>query len=311
MATKKQAGTVDAASLAVIALGTALVAGSIAYSSLRDHAVSADGESANVAASDASGDTSASTPEDFEKRDRAVRGRLFTDTTPETDSGPTSAEAKVAEVLRSGDGASVIRSGPAGASSAIEELKATMLSKDMLTPEALLKNPLRMGVEKREPFVLPEGADPLDPKVYGWEKDDDGHWIISYSDLSLENIDTDVLLDMLIYPDEYDEDEVKFPDRVLALDGEKVAITGYMIATVWEDKRVRNFMLVRDLMACCFGGNPEPDEWIDVTMEDEGAPYIQFIPVTTRGTFHIQGLADDAGYATGAFRMDAIDTREE
>lgn len=180
-----------------------------------------------------------------------------------------------------------------------------------LTPEALAANPLVIGVEEREPFVLAEGADPLDPNSYDWEKDDDGYWIISYYDLSLDGIDSEALLDALVYPEEYEDEDLVFPDRIRALHGQKVALTGYMIAAAWKKDRVTNFMLVRDLLACCYGGSPEPDEWVDVHMEGRGSHSYQFVPVVTRGVFHLQGVADDAGYATGAFRIDGHDTREE
>ncbi len=231
-------------------------------------------------------------------------GRLFTDVTTPEDAAPTAAEVAAMTKPPKFDM-------PGGGQSAALAEFAKNVDPSMLTPEALAKNPLVMGVKKRAPFVLPEGADPHDPSVYGWDKDDEGHWIISYSDLSLESMDTEVLLDALIYPDEYEDGEIEFPDRIQALDGEKVALTGYMIPMVWEDSAVRNYMLVRDLMACCFGGNPEPDEWVDCTMEGKGCTYIQFIPVTTQGTFHIQGLSDAAGYATGAFRMDATSAVKE
>ena len=237
----------------------------------------------------------------------APQGRSFLDAGP-ADGEPvvTTAEARLASGELDGG---AIRSG-GGRPSGIGDL-AQSVDPSLLTPEALANNPLVIGTEKREPFVLPDGADPLDPTVYGWEKDEDGHWIISWSDLSLEGIDKDLLLDALVYPEEYEDEEIPFPDRIKALDGERIALTGYMIAVTWNDDRVKNFMLVRDLMACCFGGSPEPDEWIDVTMEGKGSPYIQFVPVVTRGTFHIQGLSDAAGYATGAFRMEGVDTREE
>lgn len=180
-----------------------------------------------------------------------------------------------------------------------------------LTPEALAANPLVIGVEEREPFQLAEGADPLDPNSYDWEKDDDGYWIISYYDLSLDGVDSEALLDALVYPEEYEGEELVFPDRIRALDGEKVALTGYMIAMRWTKDRVSNFMLVRDLLACCYGGSPEPDEWVDVHMEGRGSHSYQYVPVVTRGVFRLQGVADDAGYATGAFRIDGHDTREE
>ena len=181
----------------------------------------------------------------------------------------------------------------------------------LLTPEALAENPLRIGTEPREPFQLAEGADPLDPASYDWARDDDGYWIIGYGDLSLEEADKDLLLDALVYPDEYEGEEIRFPDRIRALDGEKVALTGYMIPLRWDENRVPHFMLVRDLLQCCFGGAPEPDEWVDVNMVGEGTTYWAYVPVVVRGTFKLSGQSDEAGYATGAFAIDAVDAREE
>lgn len=228
------------------------------------------------------------------------QGRSFLDATSPGPTGPTTAALKAAA------------SGVAPKGPKIPGLAGFTPDPSRLTPEALAKNPLVMGVEKRDAFVLPEGADPLDPKSYGWDKDEEGHWIINYGDLSLEDVDKEMLLDALVYPEEYEDEDIHFPDRIRALDGEKVALTGYMIASEWEKKYVRSFMLVRDLMACCFGGDPEADEWIDVMMVGEkGAPYIQYVPATTRGIFRIQGVADEAGYATGAFQMEATDVTEE
>ena len=251
--------------------------------------------------------SAAARSDDGDAAPAAPQGRSFLDAGFADDEPVlTTAEVRLASGELDSD---AIRSG-GGRPSGIGDL-ARSIDPSLLTPEALANNPLVIGTEKREPFALPEDANPLDPAVYGWEKDEDGHWIISWSDLSLEGIDKDLLLDALVYPEEYEDEEVPFPDRIKALDGEKIALTGYMIAVTWNDDRVKNFMLVRDLMACCFGGSPEPDEWVDVTMEGKGSPYIQFVPVVTRGTFHIQGLSDAAGYATGAFRLQGVDTREE
>ena len=38
--------------------------------------------------------------------------------------------------------------------------------------------------------------------------------------LALEEADKDLLLDALVYPDEYEGEEIRFPDRIRALDGE-------------------------------------------------------------------------------------------
>ncbi|MEM9381120.1 MAG: DUF3299 domain-containing protein [Planctomycetota bacterium] len=223
-----------------------------------------------------------------------VRGRAFTDTSP------------IDPTLR----ATEIDVGAAGMPTGLGGLVGSV-DPSRLTPEALAENPLVIGTTKPAPFRLADGADPLDPTSYGWGKDDDGHWIISYADLSLAATDKELLLDALVYPDEYEGEEIHFPDRIRALDGEKVALTGYMIPLRWDSNRVPHFMLVRDLLACCFGGAPEPDEWVDVHTVDKGTTYWAFVPVVVRGTFRLAGQSDEAGYATGAFAIDATDAREE
>ena len=136
----------------------------------------------------------------------------------------------------------------------------------------------------------------------------DGPTKVHFNDLSLDELDDielEDLLDALLYPDEYEDEERIFPAKIQGLDKQAVALRGYMIPVQWEDTKVLEFMLVRDLLACCFGGVPQPDEWVSVKMpEGEGAEYFSFIPVIVYGTFHIAALEDEAGYAAGCFRMD-------
>ncbi|MFT7678080.1 MAG: hypothetical protein ACI8QC_002066 [Planctomycetota bacterium] len=140
------------------------------------------------------------------------------------------------------------------------------------------------------------------------EPDAEGSIKLHFNDLSLDELDDiqlEDLLDALLYPDEYEDAERIFPDQIQRLDKQEVALKGYMIPVNWDDKLVTEFMLVRDLLACCFGGAPQPDEWVSVTMpEGEGAEYFTFLPVIVHGTFHISALEDEAGYAAGCFRMD-------
>ena len=230
--------------------------------------------------------------------DAEVKGRAFLDV-----SEPSEGEMSTAE-------ASVRARAAARTPTGLDGL-AGSIDPTMLTPEALAENPLRIGTVPREPFQLADGADPLDPASYDWAKDEDGHWIVGYGDLSLAEADKDLLLDALVYPEEYEGEDIRFPDRIRALDGQKVALTGYMIPLRWDENRVPHFMLVRDLLQCCFGGSPEPDEWVDVNMVGEGTTYWAYVPVVVRGTFRLAGQSDEAGYATGAFSIDATDAREE
>lgn len=164
----------------------------------------------------------------------------------------------------------------------------------------------------------PEGAssDPAaasdDPLVaHGWTRDRDGYIQISYLDLVLDGLDQELLVEKLLYPEDYEDVELDWPARVRALDGQKVALTGYMLPLLWKDTTVPHFMLVRDLMACCFGGAPKPDEWTDVKMDGEGAGYWSYVPVITRGIFRLAGIADEAGYAAGAYSIEGHDVRRE
>ncbi len=103
----------------------------------------------------------------------------------------------------------------------------------------------------------------------------------------------------LLYPEDYEDEAIDWPEPIKALDGQRVALTGYMLPLLWKDTRVPFVMLVRDLMSCCFGGSPKPDEWCDMGMQGERAGYLSFVPVIARGVFRLMGIADEAGCAAG------------
>ncbi len=71
--------------------------------------------------------------------------------------------------------------------------------------------------------------------------------------------------------DVFDEERIKkglnrIPGSVMALDGRKVAITGYMLPMDEFQGRVTKFLLLSNTMACCFGMSPNINEWIEVEM---------------------------------------------
>jgi hypothetical protein len=159
---------------------------------------------------------------------------------------------------------------------------------------------------------LAEGGAPQDPcELYGWVRDRDGYIVINFLDLVLDGHDQELLVEKLLYPEDYEDLDIEWPARIRALDGQKVALTGYMIAIRWEDTTVPEFMLVRDLMSCCFGGAPKPDEWCNVVMDGEGAGFWSYVPVIARGIFRLAGIADEAGYAAGAYSLEGHDVRRE
>ena len=136
----------------------------------------------------------------------------------------------------------------------------------------------------------------------------DGHLEVRFRHLSLDDLDDEAYESVM---DDLMRGEERFPEGVAALDGERVEIVGYMIPEEWQRREVTEFMLVRDLLACCFGGAPQPDEWIHVSMEEgRGSPYFPFVAVSVTGTLRIEGIDDGAGYAAGCFRIEGTATEE-
>lgn len=131
----------------------------------------------------------------------------------------------------------------------------------------------------------------------------DGVTPITWSVLNMQDLAMEDILDALLYPDEYEDGEFVMPERIQQHHGQKISIVGYMIPIEWKKKVVPEFMLVRDLMGCCFGGAPQPDEWISVRMAEGGADYYPYIPVVVTGTLRVEAIEDEAGYAAGCFHI--------
>lgn len=131
----------------------------------------------------------------------------------------------------------------------------------------------------------------------------DGVTPITWAVLNMQDLPMEDILDALLYPDEYESGEFAMPERIQQHHEQKVSIVGYMIPIEWKKKVVPEFMLVRDLMGCCFGGAPQPDEWISVRMEEGGADYYPYIPVVVTGTLRVEAIEDEAGYAAGCFHI--------
>ncbi|MFT5732647.1 MAG: hypothetical protein ACJA2W_001660 [Planctomycetota bacterium] len=151
--------------------------------------------------------------------------------------------------------------------------------------------------------------DALDPDKGGApERLSDGRLSVRFRHLSLDALDD---LEFEAVMDSLMAGEIHFPKPVADLDAQRVEITGYMIPVEWQRRKVTEFMLVRDLLACCFGGAPQPDEWIHVSMDaGKGSPYFPFVPVSVQGTLSIEGIDDGAGYAAGCFRLRGTQARE-
>jgi hypothetical protein len=147
------------------------------------------------------------------------------------------------------------------------------------------------------------------------EEESDGLISLTYQDLSLIDYDVDAMLDYMLFPEEYEGEDTSFlelPADLRALDGKQISIVGYMIPGEIQRGDVRDFMLVRDLMGCCFGGTPMADEWLDVTMDEEAeAEYRPYLPMRVTGILTLGGDQDEAGFALGIFRLQASEVEVE
>ena len=76
-----------------------------------------------------------------------------------------------------------------------------------------------------------------------------------------------------------------------------------MIALDFEGDRVSHFMLVRDLAACCFGGIPRPDEWVDVKLA-EPCKYWVYRPVRATGRFAVGIDMEEDSLAASVFQIE-------
>jgi len=96
----------------------------------------------------------------------------------------------------------------------------------------------------------------------------------------------------------------RLPDSIRALDGRRVAVAGYVMPLRTQSRGVTEFLLVRDLLSCCFGSNPQMNHWIHVSMpRGEFRPVISR-PATVRGILRVGELRKD-GMIHSIYRLEA------
>lgn len=94
------------------------------------------------------------------------------------------------------------------------------------------------------------------------------------------------------------------PPPILAWDGRRVAVTGYVMPVRTQGRGVTQFLLARDQLSCCFGPSAQMNHWIDVKMpRGKFRPRI-FLPATVVGTLQVGELRKN-GSLQSIYRMDA------
>jgi hypothetical protein len=96
-----------------------------------------------------------------------------------------------------------------------------------------------------------------------------------------------------------------FPPEILALDGQRVALDGFMQPLDFKGRQVIAFVLSPLPPGCCFGAIPRMDEYLEATVIDEsGIPYYGARPIRAIGTLEVGEALDEYGYVTSIYRLD-------
>lgn len=95
--------------------------------------------------------------------------------------------------------------------------------------------------------------------------------------------------------------EEQIPTKVKGWNGKKAVITGYMVPVKMDKGLVTEFLLMRNTMACCFGGVPNMTEWVVVKMK-KGVPPLMDVPVAFYGELKVGAMFEN-GYMTGLYEL--------
>lgn len=107
---------------------------------------------------------------------------------------------------------------------------------------------------------------------------------------------------------DYDQDEGgNVPDDVKKLSGAKVRVHGFMLPIDQADK-VTRFMLVNDIMSCCFGGPPSLQHVLVVTAPAGKAVAYYPEQIVVEGTLKVEEKKED-GFIVSLFELDPTSIR--
>lgn len=95
----------------------------------------------------------------------------------------------------------------------------------------------------------------------------------------------------------------QIPAAIKALDQRKVTVTGFMLPVKMEGGLVKEFLLVKDAMMCCYGVMPKVNEWIVVKMVGKGVKPLMDVPIAFEGKLRVGEMYENA-YLTGIYLLE-------
>ena len=92
------------------------------------------------------------------------------------------------------------------------------------------------------------------------------------------------------------------PDEIMALEGKKIQLTGYMYPTN-KIRDLSKFIFMKDRGTCCYGSKAQWTHFLQVTIP-KGKETINYStdPVTVVGTFRVNEQVED-GYVLGLYDL--------
>lgn len=101
-------------------------------------------------------------------------------------------------------------------------------------------------------------------------------------------------------------DEV-FPPEILALEGERIALMGFMLPGDWDpdNRKLSDFIVSPVPPGCHFGTMPRADEWIEADAADiGGVEFLAYRIVRVIGTLRMGEEYDEWGFLMSLYRIE-------
>jgi hypothetical protein len=95
----------------------------------------------------------------------------------------------------------------------------------------------------------------------------------------------------------------QIPASVLSLNGQSVALTGFMVPTKAVEGKITEFMLLRCQLNCCYGVSPQPNEAVLVRATGKGFKAKVDVPIAALGKFRA-GALRDKGWFVGIYLLE-------
>jgi len=95
----------------------------------------------------------------------------------------------------------------------------------------------------------------------------------------------------------------QIPAAIRNYNEHKVAVTGFMLPVKMDGGLVKEFLLVKDPMLCCYGVMPKINEWVVVKMTGAGVKPLMDVPITFEGRLKVGEMYEN-GYLTGIYLLE-------